>query len=448
MYVIKKGLDLPLLGKPKQDIEQIDVAHVALSGPDYRGLKPTLLVKVGDRVKLGDPLFACKKAKGVVYTAPGAGEVVEINRGEMRALQSVVIRLEGDEQRTFAIRSSEDLPKLGAEFVRQQLLESGLWTSLRRRPFSGVANPWEKPSSIFVTAIDTAPLSFDPEIVIAKYFDDYIDGLRILTNLVDSWVHHIVHEDFSLDMPPIEKCETVRFTGKHPAGLVGTHIHFIDPVNEHKTVWHIGHQDVIAVGKLFKTGKIWTDRYIALAGPMVNNPRIIKTRIGADVEQLVANQLNSSVSAIRVISGNVLHGHKVQGMNKYLGRFHHQVSAIEEDTTRHLLGWIRPGLNKYSVSNAFLSALFPKRLLALTTIRNGSIRPIVPIGLFEKVFPLRMLPTQLAKALMVQDIESSLKLGALELDEEDLAVMTFACSGKNDYGVLLRKLLNSIEKEG
>lgn len=448
MLEIRKGLDLPVVGEPTQQIDEIDVSTVALSGLDYQGLKPTMLVKVGDQVRLGDPLFACKKVPGVVYTSPGTGEVIEINRGDKRALMSVAIKLQGNEERTFSIHDDESLPTLGSEKVRQQLLESGLWTAIRRRPFSGVARPFEKPSSIFVTAIDTSPLAFDPEIVISRYFEDYIRGIRILTNLVDTWVHHVVHENFSLDMPAIEKCETVRFTGKHPAGLVGTHIHFLDPVNEHKVVWHIGYQDVIAVGKLFSTGKIWTERYVSFAGPAAKNPRIIKTRLGADILQLSDNQLRPDFAAVRLISGSILHGRKVCPLDRFLGRFHQQISALEEDNQRKLLGWIRPGLNKHSVSRTFLSAILPMRKIAMTTIRNGSHRPIVPIGLFEKVFPLRMLPTQLAKSLMTQDIESAIRLGVMELDEEDVSAMTYCCSGKNDYGVLLRQLLTTIEKEG
>lgn len=446
MYKIKRGLTLPISGAPSQTVDEKQVRHVAITGPDYVGMKPTMLVKVGDRVQLGDPLFACKKNVGVVYTAPGTGEVAQINRGEKRVLESVVIKLDGSEERQFEKFGADTLNSLDKEKVRNQLLQSGLWTAIRRRPYSTVANPFEKPSSIFVTGIDTHPLASNPEIVIAKYAEDYFNGIRVLTNLTESWVHNIVHKNFSLDIPAIEKCETVRFNGKHPAGNPGTHIHFIDPVNEHKCVWHVGYQDVIAIGKLFTTGKIWTDRYVALCGPLVNNPRIIKTRLGADIDEIIEGELNEVTP--RVISGSVLHGRTASHALRFLGRFNNQVTVIEEDRERKLLGWIRPGLNKHSLSRAFLSALLPKRNIAMTSTQNGSHRPIVPIGLFEEVFPFRMLPTQLGKALMVDDIENALKLGVVELDEEDVAVMTYACSGKNDYGVKLREMLTTIEKEG
>ncbi len=446
MFKIKQGLTLPICGAPSAVMDSVEVSRVAVTGTDYVGMKPTMLVKVGDRVKLGDPLFACKKRAGVVYTAPGAGEVVEINRGEKRILQSVVIKLDGNEEREFENFAADALKGLGADKVRSILLESGLWTALRRRPYSSAPAPFEVPSSIFVTGIDTHPLAMDPEVIISKFSDDYFNGITVLTNLAENWVHNIVHKNFSLGIPAIEKCQTTRFSGKHPAGNPGTHIHFIDPVTEHKSVWHIGYQDVIAIGKLFTTGKIWTDRYVALGGPLVKNPRILKTRLGADIKEIVNGELNEQTP--RIISGSVLNGRKVEGHLQFLGRFNNQISVIEEDTERRLLGWIRPGLNKHSVSNAFLSALFPKRKIAMTSIQNGSHRPIVPIGLFEKVFPFRMLPTHVAKSIVMGDIENALKLGVIELDEEDVAVMTYACSGKNDYGIKLRELLTTIEKEG
>lgn len=447
-FSIKKGLDLPLSGKPEQTIFDANtVKSVAVLGNEYVGMRPTMLVEEGQRVKLGEPLFEDKKTPGVLYTAPGAGIVKAINRGAKRALQSVVIELDGDEEVQFEQVTVNELDKLDRQAIKDNLLNSGLWLAFRTRPYSRSPAPDSTPHSIFVTAIDTNPLAADPSVIINEYAEDFKHGLTVLSQLTDGKVFVCQAANTALPVSHQDNIQVSTFSGPHPAGLAGTHIHHLDPVSASKTVWTINYQDVIAIGKLFTTGRLWVERIISFAGPLVNNPRLLRTRLGANTEELVAGEIQNIPA--RIISGSVLHGHTANNWAAYLGRFHTQISVIAEGTERELLGWIRPGgKNKFSALNVFISSLFPEKDLALTTSQNGSPRAMVPVGVFERVMPLDILPTQLLRALLVKDTDSAQALGCLELDEEDLSLCSFVCSGKYDYGPALRTNLTQIEKEG
>ena len=442
MITIKKGLDLPISGKPAQVIHNGNtVTEVAILGEEYVGMRPSMKVREGDVVKKGQVLFEDKKNPGVVFTAPASGTVVAINRGEKRVLQSVVIKIEGDEQVTFTRYEAAQLASLTNEQVKQNLVESGLWTALRTRPFSKVPALDATPSSLFVNAMDTSPLAADPAVIINEYKADFEHGLAVLTKLAKV---NLV-KAASANIPSVSNVEVHEFAGVHPAGLVGTHIHFIDPVGATKQVWHLNYQDVIAIGKLFTTGELFTDRVVALAGPQVKNPRLVRTRLGANLSQLTANELNAGNN--RVISGSVLHGAKAVGAHDYLGRYALQVSVIAEDTEKEFFGWITPQPNKFSITRTVLGH-FGKKLFNFTTAENGGHRAMVPIGNYERVMPLDILPTLLLRDLEAGDTDSAQLLGALELDEEDLALCTFVCPGKADYGSFLRQALDKIEKEG
>jgi len=445
---IKKGLDIPIAGAPEQIIDEAPaVRSVALVGRDYVGMKPSMLVNEGDRVKLGQPLFTDKKNPGVTHNAPGSGVITAINRGAKRALQSVVIRLEGDEEETFASYEPKALAQLSADQVKENLLSSGLWTGMRTRPYSKVPEPDTTPHSIFVTAIDTRPLAPKPEVIVREYRQDFVDGLTVLSRLSAGPVFVCKAQDADIPIPDNDQIKLCAFAGPHPAGLVGTHIHFLDPVGTTKTVWHLGYQDVIAYGKLFTTGRIWTERTISLAGPPVLKPRLLRTRMGANTDDLLENQLKNI--DCRPISGSILGGRRALGTESYLGRYHVQLSVLAEGYDRELLGWIEPGRNKYSMLNVFISSLSRKaQKFALTTNQNGSPRAMVPVGNYEKVMPLDILPTQLLRYLLVRDTDMAQALGCLELDEEDLALCSFVCLGKYDYGPVLRENLTRIEKEG
>lgn len=444
MINIKRGLDLPIAGAPQQTISDArPVRTVAVLGGDYVGMKPTMAVREGDRVKLGQLLFSDKKAPGIRYTSPAGGVVKSIQRGERRVLLSVEIEVDGDEAETFEQWMPEQLAELSEAQIRQQLIASGLWTAFRTRPYSKVPEVDAKATAIFVTAIDTHPLAADPAVIIQSDSEAFAQGLSLLNRLSDGTTHLCQAPGVQL---PTADAEVTEFSGPHPAGLAGTHIHFLEPVGAHKTVWTIGYQDVIAIGKLFTTGKLNVERVIALGGPQVKQPRLLRTRVGAALSELCEEELKEGDN--RLISGSVFSGHKAQGAVAYLGRYHQQVSVLCEGRERELLGWLSPGVDRFSLMNIYLSKFNPKRLFNFTCTTNGSARAIVPVGNYEKVMPLDILPVHLLRALVVGDTETAQKLGALELDEEDLALCTFACSGKYEYGPILRDNLSRIEKEG
>lgn len=444
MIQIKKGLDLPISGTPKMQIEAgPPVRHVALVSDDYKEMKPTLLVAEGDQVSLGQPLFSDKKLPGILYTSPASGKVVAINRGERRVFLSLVIEVAGTREKTFPATAADQLDRLAAEEIEKQLLESGLWTSLRTRPYSKVPAPETRPAALFITAIDTNPLAAEPSVVIQEKSAEFAAGLIILRSLADRI--YLCKKPQAWIVAP-EGITVSEFSGCHPAGLVGTHIHFLERVDQQRTVWHIGYQDVIAIGHLFLTGRLLTERVVALAGPAVKDPRLVRTRLGACLSELVAGQLHAGEN--RVISGSVLSGRRATQDHDFLGRYHNQVSVIEEDRQRELLGWSMPGFNKFSVKNVFVSSLLPRRPLPMTTSTHGSLRAMVPIGAFEKVMPLHVKATWLLRSLLTLDTDLAQSLGCLELDEEDLALCSFVCPGKMDYGHHLRQSLRKIEEEG
>lgn len=447
MITIKKGLDLPIAGKPEQVIRDGHaVTEVALLGEEYVGMRPSMKVREGDVVKKGQVLFEDKKNPGVVFTAPAGGSVIAINRGAKRVLQSVVIRIEGDEQETFEQYDVATLSGLTEEQVRRNLQTSGLWTAFRTRPFSKVPAVDAVPSSIFVNAMDTNPLAANPEVVLKEHWQDFIHGLTVLSRLHPNGKLHLCKAgDSNIPTADIANLSVHDFDGPHPAGLSGTHIHFIDPVSSTKSVWSINYQDVIAVAKLFTTGKLYTDRIIALGGPQVKNPALLRTRLGAKLSELTANQLKEGEN--RVISGSVLSGAIAKGAHDYLGRYALQVSVIAEGREKEFLGWIMPGSDKFSITRTVLGH-FGSKLFNFTSAVNGGERAMVPIGNYERVMPLDIIPTLLLRDLAAGDTDSAQALGCLELDEEDLALCTFVCPGKNEYGPMLRQTLDKIEKEG
>ena len=449
MINIKKGLDLPISGAPRQAIEEGNAARsAAVLGPDYPGMKPTMEVKEGDVVAKGQILFSDKKTPGVVYTAPAAGTVAEINRGAKRALRGVVIDIvAGGESISFASHAAEQIQTLDRQVVIQQLLQSGSWPALRTRPFSRVPSPETAPHSIFVTAMDTNPLAADPQIVIAPRIKDFIAGLAVLSTLTDGAVH--VCQSAGADMGDYAQSEKVQshsFGGVHPAGLPGTHIHFIDPVSPNKIVWYIGYQDVLAFGHLFLTGQLDTERVVAIGGPGASNPRLVNTILGANLTELTAGELVEGEQ--RIISGSVLSGRGANEGLSYLGRYHVQVSVLREDRERKLFGWLMPGTRMHSVFPAFLSKWVGEKSVEFTTNTNGSTRGMVPIGTYDAVMPMDILATQLMRSLLVGDLEKAIELGCLELDEDDIALCTYACPGKYEFGPVLRDVLTQIEKEG
>jgi len=415
-------------------------------GEEFFGMRPTMNVRVGDTVKKGQVIFEDKKNPGVLYTASASGTVSQINRGEKRTFLSLVIDVQGNEQETFASFQATELAQLDRAVVVDNLVKSGLWTGLRTRPFSKVPAIDSEPSAIFVSAMDTNPLAGDPSVIINEQSQDFINGLTVLSRLTSGKV--FVGKKAGVDIPNtnVGSVEQHEFAGVHPAGLVGTHIHFLHPVDANHTVWTLGYQDVIAFGKLFTSGELYTDRVIALAGPGVKNPRLVRTLLGASTNDFTAGELNDGDQ--RVISGSILQGTIAAGKVAFIGRYANQVSVLEEGREKEFMGWMRAGKDVVSVTRSYISHLSPKRLLNLNTSTNGSDRAMVPIGSYERVMPLDLLPTMLLRDLCAGDNDGAQSLGCLELDEEDLALCTFVCPGKYDFGQILRDRLTTIEKEG
>ena len=466
VHEIKKGLDLPLAGTPVGAVRAaVPTARVAVMADDFPGMKPVMKVEQGQEVKRGQVLFEDRKTPGVLHTAPGAGRIAAINRGARRALQSIVIELSAaersgrggaDEQVSFSTYTGKPASALTRQQIVDLLVESGQWTALRTRPYSKVPSPSTTPAAVFVTAIDTNPHAPVPDVVIdrkrsdsmASRRADFVRGLELVAKLTEGTTYLCVHADETAHVDAPDSVRVERFRGPHPAGLAGLHIHMLDPVHREKTVWTIGYQDVIAIGHLFATGELDVERVVSVAGPMVEDPRVVRTRLGASVEALAGDE--GGDEEVRIVAGSALSGKAAMGeIFGFLGRYDNQVTVLREGRERVFLGWLTPGWGAFSSAPIYLSRLFGKgKKFDLSTSTNGSHRAMVPIGMFERVMPMDIEPTFLLRALIIGDVEQAEKLGALELDEEDLALCSFVCPGKNDYGPLLRKNLEIIEKEG
>ena len=447
MIKITKGLNLPIAGMPSQQISsKTAVKRVARLGEEYIGMRPSMAVREGDRVQKGQLLFEDKKNPGVRFTAPASGTVSAIHRGERRVLQSVVIDVDGEESVHFPRYELAELAGLTRESVQQQLLESGLWTAFRTRPFSKIPAPGSVPAAIFVTAIDTNPLAADPQPIILAQREAFDAGLTLLTRLTDGKVHVCQAGGGKLGGHPVGQVTFNQFAGPHPAGLAGTHIHFLEPVSLKKQVWHLNYQDVIAVGKVFLEGELYNERIVAFGGPQVKEPRLLKTCLGASLDELLEDELLDDEN--RIISGSVLSGTHARGPHAFLGRFHLQISVVKEGREKELFGWVMPGKDKFSITRTTVGHFLKRKLFNFSTDTNGGERAMVPIGNYERVMPLDILPTMLLRDLLAGDTDSAQALGCLELDEEDLALCTYVCPGKYEYGPALRSVLTQIEQEG
>ena len=450
MIKVKKGLNVPISGTPADSLDASKkVRSVALLGSDYNGMKPTMLVEEGNSVKIGQALFEDKKNPGVIFTSPAGGKIESINRGARRTLQSVVIEIADNEESVdFLPYSIEDLEIGNSAQIKRQLVNSGLWTSFRTRPFSKIPAINSIPANIFITAIDTNPLSANVDLIINLNKDYFKAGLKVIKTLTENNIHLCVGVDFSLSLDEDNTIIEQVFEGPHPAGLAGTHMHFLSPATLTNINWSINYQDVISFGELFLTGKLPNKKIISLAGPQVLKPRHVETRIGACTDEICAGELTHRDN--RIISGSVINGREAIGPYAYLGKYHSQISVVCESSKidREFMNWLNPGPRKFSQIPLFTSSLFRRKEFKFKTLMNGSDRAIVPIGVYEEVLPLNLLATVLMRYIAVGDTEKIQDLGGLELDEEDLALCSFVCPSKYDFGSLLRSNLNQIEVEG
>jgi len=449
-FRIRKGLDVPLAGVPEQIVHTGNsIRHVALCGVDYTGLHPRLRVAVGDAVGLGQPLWQDKRDPVVCYPSPGRGVVTAINRGPRRVLDSVVVSLQdsGATDLQFDALTPAQIEKLDRDQVADRMLRSGLWTAFRTRPFSRVPLSGSMPHAIFVTAIDTRPLAPDPAVVVARDVQHFTLGLGILSRLTSGRVWLCTAPEWNIDLPVIDRVYRADFSGPHPAGLAGTHMHFLEPAGPDRTNWHIGYQDVTALGRLFHRGTIDTGRVVALCGAGVSEPRLVTTRLGAALQELLSDNIHEPEDS-RIISGSVLGGRSAAAALAYLGRYHDQVSVIREGGKSFVFGWSGFFQRRYTSAPLFARRTGHRQRRVFDTCENGRFSGMLPMHSFDRVMPLDILPSPLLRALLVKDTDGAQALGCLELDEEDLALCSFVCPAKNDYGAALRINLEQIEKEG
>ncbi|GGG63195.1 Na(+)-translocating NADH-quinone reductase subunit A [Salipiger pallidus] len=445
-FTLRKGLNLPIEGAPAPDVgDATQVGTVGILGADYIGLKPRIQVEEGDVIARGAPVLFDKDMPEALIVSPVSGRIKAINRGARRKLISIEIEVDD------SAAAPVDFSAVGDVSTREGLVErlcaAGLWTSFRTRPYSKVPAPASTPAAIFVTAMDSEPLAADPAIAILAEPEAFERGLEAIASLSGGNTYLCQADRDALPGAELNGITAASFSGPHPAGLAGTHMHFLEPPTTERTVWSIGYLDVLAIGRLLITGQHDSSRIIALAGPVCANPRLLRTQAGASMTELAANDLPGDLP-VRIISGSVLSGRAGEGVNAFLGRYARQITLIEEDRKQIPLGWIRPMPSKYAFQPVLGSALAKMRKVKLTTNLNGGRRAMVPIGTFEQLMPQDYLPTQLLRSLLVMDTDTAQALGVLELDEEDVALCGFACPAKYEYGLALRDSLTKIEKEG
>lgn len=442
---LKQGLNINLIGKAEKVFYESErPVYVALKPGDFVGLTPRLSVNPGDRVNVGDQLFHDKYHPEIKFTSPVSGVISEILRGERRIIKEVIIKTaEKDEFLEFKVN---DPVNMSREDIISVLLDSGMWPVIRQRPYSIIARPADKPKAIFISGFDTAPLAPDLDFIAKGNDSEFKKGIDVLFSLTDGHIHlsldarNPVNKIYS----DIKNIKVHKFKGPHPAGNVGVQIHHIDPINKGEIVWYISIRDVIRIGKLFINGKIDNTTAVALTGSEVKTPQYYKTIIGAYVSSIVEGNLNHS--DIRIISGNVLTGKKVE-KNGFLGFYDQQVTVIPEGKFHEFLGWASPGFGKYSFHRSFWSWLRPDAEYRIDTNLHGGKRAFVFSGIYEKVIPMNIYPLQLLKAILIEDIDMMEKLGIYEVDEEDFALAEFICPSKTEIQTIIRKGLELIRKE-
>lgn len=441
---IKKGLDIKLKGKAEltSDSKAVSVLFHAVKPTDFQGLKPKLLVSVGDEVKAGSPLFCDKNQLEVNYCSPVSGKVSAINRGERRKLLSVVIESDGKNESVSCSKTNVD--SLTREGVKSELLKSGLWPFLVQRPFGIVAKPADTPRDIFVSGFDSAPLAPDFEYILKNELDAFQAGITALSKLTDGKVYLGIPSQSSI-LASVKGTETIAFEGPHPAGNVGIQIHNVKAINKGEIVWTVGAMGVLFIGRMFKTGTLNLSKLIALTGSEVKSPKYYQVTCGAQIASLVNGKTEGKVTE-RIISGNVLTGTKVDADN-FLGFYDNQITVIPEGNEVEAFGWIAPGVDKFSPSKTFLSKLFPKKEYTLNANFHGGERAFVMSEQYEKLLPMDILPVYLLKAILVNDFDKMEQLGIYEVIEEDLALCEYACTSKIEVQEILRNGLDTVLKE-
>ncbi|MEE8479546.1 MAG: Na(+)-translocating NADH-quinone reductase subunit A [Candidatus Neomarinimicrobiota bacterium] len=445
---IRKGHSIRVAGIPQKEvITNLTTDEVGICPVEYQYVKPKLLVKEGDHVDVRIPLFFNKENPDQKWGAPGAGTISKIHYGPRRVIEKISIKLDKHEK-GFSLKpiTLNDTVKLKREEIKSVLSESNLWHLIRQRPFNHIANPEDDPRDIFISALHTAPLSPNMNLVLKDQNSALQAGINVLNGLTDGNVNISVSANEQIEaLTGLVNCKLHQVSGPHPAGNVGIQIHHIAPLKPGNIVWTVNIQHVIILGKYFIKGEFDPSIIISVGGPGAKNPIHVKTRIGAKIDTIIRDQLENG--EYRIISGDVLTGKKVE-KDDYLGFYDTIISILPVDHSRPFLGWMQPGSSKktYSLSRSFFS--FGGRLFNFTTKQNGSLRALVPINAWEDVLPMNIMPNPLYRSILACDVEEMTQLGILECDEEDFALCSFACPSKIDVGSAIRTGLDIIRKEG
>ncbi len=440
---IKRGYDIKLKGKAEENLQEISLDKYAVKPTDFHGLFPKLSVRVGDKVKRGTLLFFDKHNEYVKIPSPVSGTVTEVLRGAKRKM--LEIRIESDGTDEFIDYGKQEIGSLTSENVTQKLVESGLWSFIRQRPYTVVANPSDRPKAIFISGFDTAPLAANVDFVLNGKEKSFQAGLDVLSKLTDKVYIGINSKTTSPALKNAKGVEINIFDGPHPAGNVGIQIHHISPINKGEIVWTVQPQDVVAIGDLFLTGQYISDIIIALVGSEVESPQYYSVKRGSEIGGIVGGKVKTEYE-LRYISGNVLTGTKVK-LNGYLGFYHNLISVIPEGNKYEFFGWLIPSPKKHSFYRTALSWLTPNKEYRLNTNLNGGERAFVVTGSLEKVFPMDILPIPLIKSIMINDIDQMEQLGIYEVDEEDIALCEYISTSKIEMQDILRNGLNMMRKE-
>ena len=443
-FVIKKGLDIKLLGEAEKTIVDLKATKFAIKPTDFIGCFPKLQVKEGDLVKTGTPLFYDKYRNNIRFTSPVSGKVVALVRGAKRKLLEIVI--DSDNKNEAIDFGSENINSLNRETIIDKMLTSGVWPVIRQRPYSVIANPKDAPKAIFVAAYDTSPLAPDFDLIVHGQGEDFQAGLDVLTKLTQGKVHLNVDATRTTSKVFLnsKNVQINTFSGPHPSGNVSVHISKIDPINKGDIIWYLFPQDVLTIGRLFKTGVYDSTRIIAIAGSEVKKTGYFKTHVGAQITNMVKG--NVSDGDKRYISGTVLTGEKIQN-DGFVGFYDSLVSVIPEGKYSEFFGWLTPGFGKFSFSKTFPAWLIPNKKYKVDTNLHGGHRSFVMTAKFEKVFPFDIYPMQLIKAVMVEDIDLMENLGIYEIDHEDFALCEVIDTSKTNIQDVIRKGLDMIRQE-
>jgi Na+-transporting NADH:ubiquinone oxidoreductase subunit A len=441
---IKRGLDIKLIGKAEKKVQELGLsAFYALKPTDFEGLTPKIIVKEGEKVKAGSPLFFDKYRPEVLFTSPVSGTVAEVIRGERRRVLEVVVQPdESIDYEQFGAASPADLNK---EQLIEKIQKAGLWPAIKQRPYAIIAKKEDTPKAIYVSGFDSAPLAPDYEFILKDQLEDFQTGIDALAKLTSGKVNLSLHDEINSDLfKNTKNVDIYEFSGPHPSGTVGVQINKIDPINKGDIIWYLNIQDVATIGKLFNKGVYDASKIVALTGAEVKSPKYYKVIGGSQILPLIDNNITDVES--RIISGNVLCGEKINPSG-YIGYYDSQITIIPEGTNAEFLGWGTPGFKKYSMSRTFFSWLTPKKEYNLDTNMRGGERPFVVTGELEKVFPMDIYPMQLLKAIIIEDIDLMEQLGIYEVAEEDFALCEFVNTSKIEIQKIVRQGLNLMIKE-